>query len=218
MTVITGFGAITPVGTDRESTWRALLAGRSGITRISTFDPTGLPVQIAGAVRDFDPAAHLPPKRVARTARFSQFAVAAAREAVVDADLKITDADNARIAVVVNTGVGAMAETEDAARHLATGAPGRLSPYFVPSVIPNMAACEVAIDLGLHGLTICTAAACASGVYAFLEARRLIRAGEADVVICGGTDASITPAMIAGLSSLGAASRCNDDQIGRAHV
>jgi 3-oxoacyl-[acyl-carrier-protein] synthase II len=209
--VITGFGAVTPVGNDRESTWRALLAGRSGIGTITAFDPAGLPVRIAGEVTGFDAAGLLNPKRLARTARFSQFAIAAAREAVADAGLVI-DARNAdRIAVVVNCGVAGMGEIEAAARHVVSGAPGRLSPYFVPSVLPNMAACEVAIDLGLHGLVTATAAACASGVYAFLEARRLVASGEADVVLCGGTDASITPAMIAGLASMGAASRRNDE-------
>ena len=209
--VITGFGAITPVGNDRESTWQALLKGRSGVRAITAFDPSGFATRIAGQVTGFDASDFLDAKRFARTARFSQFAIAAAREAIADAGLVIGTDNAERIAVVVNCGVAGMGETEAAARHLASAAPGRLSPYFVPSVIPNMAACEVAIDLGLHGLVTTTAAACASGVYAFLEARRLIVAGEADAVICGGTDASITPAMLAGLASLGAVSRRNDE-------
>lgn len=209
--VITGFGAITPVGNDREATWQALVKGVSGIERITAFDPTGLPTRIAGEVTGFDPGTLLDAKRAARTARFSQLAIAAAREAVADAGLVIDGGNSARTAVVVGAGVAGMGEVESATRHLAGAVPSRPSPYFVPSVIPNMSACEVAIDLGVHGPVAGCALACASGVYAFLEARRLILAGEADVVVCGGADASITPVMFAGLSSLKAMSRRNDE-------
>lgn len=209
--VITGFGAITPVGNDRETTWQSLVKGVSGIEPITAFDPSGLPTRIAGEVKGFSPAALLDAKRVGRTARFSQLAIAAAREAVEDAGLMI-DADNAsRTGVVVGCGVAGMGEIEAATRHLAGPEIGRLSSYFVPSVIPNMAACEVAIDLGAHGPVAGSALACASGIYAFLDARRLILADEADVVICGGADAAVTPVMFAGLSSLKAMSRRNDE-------
>ena len=209
--VVTGFGAITPVGNDRETTWQALVKGVSGIDRITAFDAAGLPTQIAGEVRGFDPAAFLDTRRLRRSARFSQFAIAAAREAVADAGLVIDDDLAGRTGVVVNCAVAGMGEIESATRQITGLAPGRLSPYFVSSVIPNMAACEVAIDLGVHGPVTASALACASGIYAFLEARRLIASGEADVVICGGTDASITPVMFAGLSMMGAMSRRNDE-------
>lgn len=209
--VVTGFGAVTPVGNDRETTWQALVKGESGIGPITAFDAAGLPTQIAGEVKGFDPAALLDTKRLRRSARFSQLAVAAAREAVADAGLVIDQDLAGRTGVVVNCAVAGMGEIETATRRIAAPDPARLSPYFVSSVIPNMPACEVAIDLGAHGPVTASALACASGIYAFLEGRRLILSGEADVVVCGGTDASITPVMFAGLSSMGALSQRNDE-------
>lgn len=258
--VVTGFGAVTPVGNDRESTWRALLAGRSGVGPITAFDPAGAPVRIAAEVRDFDPADVLTGKRLRRSARFTQFAVAAAREAVADAGLRIgppvpaggpepahpvaRDAAAAgpagaagpgpsggvdpaagpggpdpgagavpaeRVGVIVNAAVAGFDTIEGATRQLLAGDQRHISPYFVASSLTNMPACEVAIDLGVHGPVTASALACASGLYAFVEARRLIAAGEADVVICGGTDAAITPVMFAGLERMGALSKRNDD-------
>lgn len=207
--VITGIGAITPVGNDRESTWAALLAGRSGTGPITAFDASALPTQIAAEVKDFDPTTVLEGKRLRRTARFAQLAVAAAREAVADANLTIRDP--ARTGVVINAAVAGFDTIENATRLMHDQ---RLSPYFVASSLTNMPACEVAIDLGVHGPVTASALACASGNYALVEARRLILSGEADVVICGGTDAAITEVMFAGLSSMGALSRRNDDPAG----
>ncbi|MFE2979013.1 beta-ketoacyl-ACP synthase II [Streptomyces sp. NPDC059258] len=211
--VLTGFGAITPVGNSRESTWTALLEGRSGIGPITRFDATGLPVRIAGEVKGFDPVALFGRKRARRSARLTQLAVAAAREAVEDAGLSIgpgeSDTPGDRVGAIINTAVSGMGEVEEAVGQLRVD-PSEVDVYFVPSVIPNMAACEVAIDLGAHGPVTASALACASGVHALLEARRLILAGEADVVIAGGTDAAITPVMFAGLSNMGALSRRND--------
>lgn len=209
--VVTGFGAITPLGNDRESTWQALLKGCSGIDTITAFDATGLPTRIAAEVKGFDPAAVLDAKRLRRTARFSQFAIVAAREAVADAGLVIDERDSGRVGVVINCAMAGMGEIVAAAGQLADAQRPRLSPYFVSSVIPNMPACEVAIDLGAHGPVTASALACASGIAAFLEARRLIACGAADVVICGGTDAAITQVVFAGLGSMGALSRRNDD-------
>ncbi|MEO6502934.1 MAG: beta-ketoacyl-ACP synthase II [Jatrophihabitantaceae bacterium] len=210
--VITGIGAVTPVGIGRDVTWQNLLAGRSGVGPITAFDADGLATRIAAEVKDFDPSRFLDHKRVRRSARFTQFAVAAAREAVSDAKLPI-DADNAaRIGVVVNAAVAGFDTVEATTRGL-LAAPHPITPnsYFVPSSLTNMPACEIAIDLGLHGPVNASALACASGLYALLDARRLILAGEADVVVCGGTDAAITPAMFAGLVSMGAMSERNDD-------
>jgi 3-oxoacyl-[acyl-carrier-protein] synthase II len=209
--VLTGIGAITPVGLDRESTWQALLSGTSGIAPISAFDPAHLPVRIAGEVRGFDPTGVLDHRRLRRTTRSAQFAVTAAREAVADAglDVAVTGAD--RVGVVVNTAVAGFDTVEQATRTVVAGEGGRLSPYFVASSLTNMPACEVAIDLGLHGPVTASALACASGVAALLEARRLILAGEADAVVCGGTDAAITPVMFAGLATMGALSTRNDE-------
>jgi 3-oxoacyl-[acyl-carrier-protein] synthase II len=212
--VVTGFGALTPVGNDRESTWQALLAGTSGIGPITRFDASGLATRIAGEVSGFDPAGLLDRKRLRRSARFSQLAVAAAREAVADAGLTVGTesggADAERVGVVLNNAVAGMDGIEAAVDTMHAD-PRAVSPHFVSSVIPNMPACEVAIDLGVHGPVTASALACASGIYALLEARRLILSGEADVVIAGGTDSAITPVMFTGLSNMGALSRRNDE-------
>jgi 3-oxoacyl-[acyl-carrier-protein] synthase II len=208
--VITGFGAVTPVGNDRETTWRNLVAGNSGVGPITAFDASDLTVRIAAEVRDFDPAQYLDRRRLRRTARFAQFAIAAAREAVHDARLDIGDGADA--GVVINAAVAGFDTVEAAARRLVDGQP--LSPYFVPSSLTNMPACEVSIDLGVHGPVHAGAFACASGSEALLRARQLILAGEAEAVIAGGTDAGITPVTFAGLIPSGALSRRNDDPAG----
>ncbi len=207
--VVTGIGAVTPLGLTAPETWQGLVEGRSGVSRIESFDASDLPVQIAGEVRGFDAETLLGPKRTRRSARFSQLAVAAAREAVADAGYDAA-AEADRTGVIVNAAVGGGPETERNVRALLEGGPRELSPYFVPSTILNMAACEVAIDLGAHGPVNASALACASGTAALLEARRLILGGEADVVIAGGTDAGIAKAMFAGLSLMGPLSERND--------
>ena len=207
--MVTGIGAITPVGMTAPETWQALLEGRSGVTAIESFDASDLPVQIAGEIHGFDGEALLGPKRFRRSARFSQLAIAAAREAVADAGLD-TAAEADQIGVVVNAAVAGGPEIERNVRALIERGPRDLSPYFVPSTILNMAACEVAIDLGVHGPVNASALACASGTAALLEARRLIAGGEADVVIAGGTDAGISRSMFAGLALMGPLSERND--------
>jgi 3-oxoacyl-[acyl-carrier-protein] synthase II len=207
--VVTGIGAITPLGLTAPETWQGLVQGRSGVGLIESFDASDLPVQIAGEVRGFDAEALLGPKRFRRSARFSQLAIAAAREAVADAALD-TAGEADRTGVVVNAAVAGSPETERNIRALVERGPRELSPYFVPSTILNMAACEVAIDLGVHGPVNASALACASGTAALLEARRLILGGEADVVIAGGTDAGIAKAMVAGLALMGPLSERND--------
>jgi 3-oxoacyl-[acyl-carrier-protein] synthase II len=208
--VVTGMGAVTPLGHDVAATWDGLVAGRSGVGPITRFDASGLPTRIAGEVHDFDAEALLGAKRMRRSARFSQLAVAAAREAVADAALD-PEAVADRLGVVVNSAVGGVPETQENVEALLCGGPRQVSAYYVPSTIPNMPACEVAIDTGAHGPVTASALACASGNYALLEARRLILAGEADVVIAGGTDAGIAPAMFAGLANMGPLSQRNDE-------
>jgi 3-oxoacyl-[acyl-carrier-protein] synthase II len=207
--VITGIGAITPLGHSAPDTWRGLVEGRSGISAIRSFDASDLPVRIAGEIRGFDPEALLGAKRSRRSARFSQLAIAAAREAVTDAGWDTAAAPD-RTAVIVNAAVAGVPETERNVRLLLEGGPRDLSPFYVPQTILNMAACEVAIDLGAHGPVNASALACASGTAALLEARRLILGGEADVVIAGGTDAGICRAMFAGLALMGPLSERND--------
>jgi len=208
--VITGIGAVTPLGLDAATTWRGLVEGASGVGPVTAFDASGLPVRIAAEVKGFDPEGLLGPKRFRRSARFTQLAIAAAREAVADAGLDHA-ADPERIGVVVNSAVGGLPETEASVNTMNAEGPRAVSPYYVPSTITNMPACEVAIDLGLHGPVTASALACASGNAALLEARRLIVGGEADVVIAGGTDAGITPVMFAGLTNIGPLSERNDE-------
>jgi 3-oxoacyl-[acyl-carrier-protein] synthase II len=207
--VLTGIGAITPLGLSAPQTWAGLVAGRSGIARIESFDASALPVQIAGEIRGFDAEAELGIKRTRRSARFSQLAIVAAREAVADAGLEVT-AESDRVGVLIYSAVAGVPETERNIRRLVADGVGAVSPYYVPSTILNMAACEVAIDLGAHGPVSASALACASGTAALLDARRLIMAGEADVVIAGGADAGISEAMFAGLARMGPLSERND--------
>jgi 3-oxoacyl-[acyl-carrier-protein] synthase II len=211
--VITGIGAVTPLGLNASETWQGLVEGRSGVRQIESFDASELPVRIAGEVHGFDDVAVVGPRRARRTARFSRLAIAAAREAVEDAGLQIASIGE-RTGVVMNSAVAGVPEIEDSVRTLIQEGSGKVSPYYVPSTILNMPACEVAIDLDAHGPVTASALACASGNYALLDARRLILAGEADVVIAGGTDAGIAPAMLAGLANMGPLSERNEDPEG----
>jgi 3-oxoacyl-[acyl-carrier-protein] synthase II len=214
--VITGIGAVTPLGLDVPESWRRLLAGESGVRQIRAFDASALPVRIAAEVPGFDGEQVMGTKRYRRSARFSQFAVAAAREAFADAGLQPgagieSVADHERIGVVVNTAVTGLPESQANVEALRDQGVRGVSAYYVPAMIPNMPACEVAIDLGIHGPVTSSALACASGNAALLEARRLILAGEADVVLAGGTDAGICSVMFAGLANMGALSDRNDE-------
>jgi 3-oxoacyl-[acyl-carrier-protein] synthase II len=208
--VVTGLGALTPLGLDVASMWSGLVDGRSGIGPITSFDASALPTQIAGEVHGFDAEQLLGTKRARRTARFSQLAVAAAREAAADAGLDVAASPD-RVGVVINSAVAGVPETQRAIEALIKDGPRAVSAFYVPMTIANMAACEVAIDFGAHGPVSAGVLACASGNYALLEARRLILAGEADVVIAGGADAGICAAMFAGLSNMGPLSRRNDE-------
>jgi len=208
--VITGLGALTPLGNSWTETWDALTNGRSGVARITQFDATDLPTQIAGEVKGFDPATRMSIKQVKRASRASQMAIAAAREAVADAGFG-PSMEGIHTAVIVNSAVSGYAEIQDATEHVNAGSPRRISPRFVPSSLMNMAACEIAIDLGVHGPVNASALACASGAYALLEARTMLVTGDADVVIAGGVEAAITPVMFAGLNAMHAASTHNDE-------
>jgi 3-oxoacyl-[acyl-carrier-protein] synthase II len=208
--VITGIGALTPLGLSAPETWEGLVRGESGVGPITLFDPADMPVRIAAEVKGFDPLTQLDVKRARRTARFSQLAIAAAREAVADAGLPIAEIAD-RVGVVVNTAVAGVPETQANVEALLDSGVRGVSPYYVPSTIPNMPACEVAIELGAHGPVTASALACASGNAALLEARRLILADEADVVVAGGTDAGIAPVMFAGLANMGPMSLRNHE-------
>jgi 3-oxoacyl-[acyl-carrier-protein] synthase II len=206
--VITGIGALTPLGNTAPATWEAMLAGRSGVGPITAFDATGFSTTIAAEVKGFDPAGLLPVKRLNRSSRCTQLAIAAAREALADAGLGPT-LEGTEAAVVLNSAVSGFPEIEEAVHVLGERGARYVSPSFVASALTNMAACEVAIDLGVHGWVNASALACASGTHALLEARRLLLDGDADVVVAGGADAAITPVMFGGLTAMRGLSTSN---------
>jgi 3-oxoacyl-[acyl-carrier-protein] synthase II len=207
-------GAVTPLGIGAETFWEGLTAGRSGIRRIEAWDPSDLEVQIGGEVRGFEAKDFMDFKAARRMDRFAQFAVAAGREALEHAGLEITDDNREMVGVVVNTGGGGIPTIENEVGLMHTKGPKRVSPFLIPLFAPNMASCQVSIAFGIRGPSSTSAAACASGVQAFVDAVHMIRRGEVDVALTGGTEAGITPVAVAGLGNMGALSRRNDDPAG----
>jgi 3-oxoacyl-[acyl-carrier-protein] synthase II len=202
---ITGIGPVSPVGMGRESFWDALLAGRSGIGEITLFDASDFPVRIAGEVTDFDPAENMDRKEVRRTDRVVHLGVAAARMAWRDAgEPKV---DPARTAVVVSTGIGGLTTLVRQVRVLFDRGPDRVSPFMVPSMMPNAAAGQIAMDLGFTGPNTCITTACAAGAHGVGEAYRFIKDGLADVALAGGTECVINEVAVAGFAQMQALSR-----------
>lgn len=209
--VVTGLGAVTPLGLTAPDTWEALVAGRSGVARITAFDPSPLPVQIAAEVKGFAPAPYLDAKSAGRLERFAQFAVTVCKQAMADAGLTVDGELADRVGVVLNTGAGGTALVERETVVLIERGPRRVSPLFVPMMMPNIGACEVSIELGLRGPVTTSTAACASGVLAVVDAIRLIQAGDADVIIAGGSESALTALSVAAMANMRALSRRNDD-------
>ncbi len=209
--VVTGLGCITPIGHCVADFWRNLTAGVSGVKRITLFDPSDQECQIAAEVKNWDPERYMEAKAARRAARFSQFAVAAARQAVDDAALIIDDSNRDDLAIVMNTGGGGVdVIAEGEKTYLEKGA-SRVGPLTVPAMAPNMASCQVAINLGVRGPTITSVAACAAGIFALVDAKRLLDLGEAEVVIAGGAEANIIPVSIAAMANMRALSTRNDE-------
>jgi 3-oxoacyl-[acyl-carrier-protein] synthase II len=212
--VVTGLGAVTPIGNDARTYWTNLLAGVNGGTRITSFDTTGFDVQIAAEVKDFDPTIAMDRKMARRMSRFIHFGVAAAKEAVEHAGLDFSDwpiERRDRVGVVINTGGGGMEQVTDGADTLREKGPGQVSPFAIPALSGSMAAAQVSMKYGLTGPVITQVAACASSVIAFQDALRLIRSGECDVVLAGGSEAPLLPIAFAALGNMGALSKRNDD-------
>jgi 3-oxoacyl-[acyl-carrier-protein] synthase II len=211
--VITGLGLVTPVGNDVDSTWAALLAGTSGAAPITQFEATeDFSVRFACEVKGFDPEQHMDRKEVRRTDRFAQFALAVADQAIRDAGLgnDLAPADPERVGVLVGSGIGGIATFEEQTRIMINRGPGRVSPFFVPMFIPDMAAGLISMRYGAKGPNYATVSACSSSAHALGNSYRHIRAGEADVMITGGTEATVTPLTIAGFSNMKALSTRND--------
>jgi 3-oxoacyl-[acyl-carrier-protein] synthase II len=208
---ITGLGVVSPVGVGHEAFWQALVAGKSGISHIAQFDCRGYATRIAGEARDFDPREWMEPKAAKRMDRFAQFAVAAALTACQDAGLSIDDSNADRVGVIVGSGIGGIWTWEHQFDALRNRGPDRVSPFFVPMMIANMAAGQVSIVLGAKGPGSCVTTACASGAHAIGDAFQILRRGEADVMLAGGSEAAITPMGIAGFGALRALSTRNDE-------
>jgi 3-oxoacyl-[acyl-carrier-protein] synthase II len=209
--VVTGLGVVAPNGNTTDEFWQNVVAGVSGIDRIQSFDPSGLEVQIAGEVKGFRATDYMDAKVARRYTRFAHFAVACARMAIEDAGLPLDGRDPTRTAVVINTGGGGMPALVEGERTLIARGASRVSPFMVPAFMPNLAACAVSMEFGFKGPVICSAAACASALYAYIDAKRLLKSGEVDVVLAGGSESAIDPLAFAALGNLGALSRRNDE-------
>lgn len=208
--VVTGIGVVTPIGTGAPAFWDALVSGRSGTAPIEGFDTTGFGTTIAAQVHGFDPLAYMDGKAAARSDRFTQLAVAAGALAWEDAGLG-EEVERERAGVVVGSGIGGLYTIEEQHDALLAGGPRRVSPFTVPKLMPNAAAAAIAMQLGLRGINHCVASACATGAHAIGEALLAIRAGRADVVLAGGTEAALTPVALAAFDRMGALSRRNDE-------
>jgi 3-oxoacyl-[acyl-carrier-protein] synthase II len=210
---ITGIGLLTPLGNDARTTWEGLVAGRSGAGPITRFDPVQSSVKFACEVKGFEPARFLDKKEIRRYDLFSQFAIAAAEEAVRDACLSSSwgAVDMKRVGVIIGTGTGGVATFEENCRALVEKGPSRVSPFFIPMYMPNVAAALISMRYGAKGPNYCTVSACASSAHSLADATQLIRDDEADVVIAGGAEAAITPLAVASFANMKALSERNDD-------
>jgi 3-oxoacyl-[acyl-carrier-protein] synthase II len=212
--VITGLGTINPLGKNVESTWKNILAGKSGVGLISHFDPTEFNSRIAAEVKDFDPKALFGRKEARRMDRVSQFSLVAADQAVKDAELVIDDSNRDRIGVVIGTGIGGIGTLYDQMQVFKKRGPTRLSPFFIPMILPDTSGAMVAIHLGVRGPNLAVVTACATGTNAIGESVAIIRLGQADVILAGGTEAAILPLAMAGMGVMKALSNRNDDPEG----
>ena len=209
--VVTGLGAVTPLGTGVDKTWNAICAGQSGIARITRFDPTGYDAQIAGEVKDFDPAQFIEKKEIKKMDTFIHYAVGAAQMAVDDAGYKVAPEEATRVGVYIGSGIGGLGSIEYYDKVLKEKGPGRVSPFFIPMTIINLASGQVAIRMGAKGPNSCAVTACATGNHCIGDAFRLIQRDQADVMVAGGAEAAITPLGVAGFASAKALSFRNDE-------
>jgi 3-oxoacyl-[acyl-carrier-protein] synthase II len=209
--VVTGIGLVTPTGIGTEESWQALLAGKSGVGLITAFDTTDYACRIAAEVSNFDAAAYMPRRKLKEMCRFTQFAMAASKMAIEDAGLELTDEERLRAGCFIGVGLGGLENLERVTLMLAAKGPDKVSPYFIPSIIGNLAAGQVAIEYGLHGPSYCQTSACASSAHSIGEALEWLKRGDVDVMVCGGAEATITPIGIAGFSAMFALSRRNDE-------
>jgi 3-oxoacyl-[acyl-carrier-protein] synthase II len=211
--VVTGLGAITPIGNDVPTFWKNLTAGVSGAGTVTSFDASDFPVRIGCEVKDFDPEQWMDRKMARRTARVTQFSLAAARQALDDAGLAIDENNRDNVGVVIATGGGGIGLAEEGTHILIERGPRAVSPLLLPGLMPNAVSCLVSIDTGARGPILTSTLACASGNYAMIEGYHFLKRGEADVVIAGGTESTSTPLSFAALGRMGALSSRNDDPL-----
>jgi 3-oxoacyl-[acyl-carrier-protein] synthase II len=209
--VVTGLGAITPIGSDRRTFWESLIAGKSGAGKITAFDVSKYQSQIGAEVKDFNPENHFDKKEARRIERFCQFAIVTAREAFRDAGFSSDSVDKEKFGVLVGVGIGGIGLIEEQNQILVTKGPDRVTPFLIPKIIPNMASGMTAIYLGLKGPNSCTVTACASGTNAIGDAFKIIQRGDALGMITGGAESAITPLGLAGFDNMRAITRRNDE-------
>lgn len=209
--VITGLGLITPIGIGKDETWNAICEGVSGVDTIKRFDPSELKTQIAGEVKGFDPTLYMDAKEANRNDRFIHFSLAATRFAMDDAGLEIDDELSPRTGTIIGSGIGGMETYYQTVLTMEQKGPGRISPFFIPNIVTNMASGYVSIYFNAKGPNCCTTTACAASGHAVGMSTSMIQKGEADIMIAGGTEAPIIPITVAGFNSMKALSTRNDD-------
>ena len=208
--VVTGLGAITPIGNTVEEFWKGIKEGKCGIDKITKFDTSDYKVKIAAEVKGYNEDEFFDKRTAKRMDLFSQYAIVVAREAIKDAGITAENTDMTRVATIISTGIGGLGTIEKENRNLVEKGPDRVSPMYIPMSIVNMAAGNVAIDLGLKGESFCVVTACASGTHSIGEAYRMIKHGYQDAAVAGGTEASVTPTGIAGFSNIKALTQAED--------
>lgn len=208
--VVTGMGAVTPVGNDVSTFWENIKSGKCGIDFIKSFDTENFKVKLAAEVKDFDPLTAMDKKEAKRMDRYCQFAMAAAKEAMEDSGLNMEEEDPYRIGVIIGSGTGGIDTVEKQVKVMCEKGPGKVSPFTIPLMISNIAAGNVAIRYGAKGVSLCITTACATGTNAIGEAFRMIREGRADCIIAGGAEASITPFSVAGFTNITALTTSDD--------
>jgi 3-oxoacyl-[acyl-carrier-protein] synthase II len=209
--VITGMGLICGSGNTKEEVWSNLLAGRSGVGPITRFDISAFPVRIASEIKNFDPLKFIEKKEVKKMDPFIHYAVAASQEAMDDSGLRVTDENSTRFGTYIGSGIGGFGVIEREHEKYLKGGPGKISPFFIPAAIVNLAAGQVSIRFGLKGPNSATCTACSTGAHAVGDSFKIIQRGDADAMVCGGAEAAITPMGVGGFAAMRALSTRNDD-------
>ena len=209
--VVTGIGLITPLGIGVEDSWNSIIAGRAGIRRITHFDSSNFPTQIAGEVEGFNPEDYIEPKEIKKMDRFIHFAIATATMAINDSGLKITDDNAEKVGVIVGSGIGGLHAIEHYHSVFLEKGPRRISPFFIPMLVINLASGQISIKFGAKGPNSAVATACATGSHSIGDAYKIIQRGDADAMIAGGTEAVITPLGIGGFNAMKTLSTRNDE-------